>query len=366
MSSYDLRTSDNGTYYVHWTEGRRSKRVSTRTKNMAEAKAFLAEWLTLEAGGPRRVALTCAEVWAAYHAGHVSKKQGQARINIELVGRSLLEHFGPLPVSAATQAVVDNYTAKRATGQIGRPSIPATVRHELTLLRASWNWCAKRKILPSDDVPFFTMPPASEPKGRWLRPDEVAKLFAAAEEMRPMTRTGPDRLSRVERFLWLAIETGSRKTAIYNLTWDRVDFKTGVIDFREPGRAQTRKRRVSVPISDRLMPVLQRMHAERINDRVLDHPTELCSLLERTGRRAGLTGIHPHLLRHTAATLMARAGVDLWQIAGILGDTIETVTRVYAKHCPEHLRSAVNRLGAELSAAPHLGVKIDLQQPTTA
>jgi hypothetical protein len=40
--------------------------------------------------------------------------------------------------------------------------------------------------------------------------------------------------------------------------------------------------------------------------------------------------------------LAARAGVDLFRVAGVLGDTIATVERAYAHHCPDHLRAAVN------------------------
>jgi len=52
--------------------------------------------------------------------------------------------------------------------------------------------------------------------------------------------------------------------------------------------------------------------------------------------------VTPHTLRHTWATLAARAGVPLFQVAGVLGDTLPTVMRVYAHHCPDHLRGAVN------------------------
>jgi integrase len=52
--------------------------------------------------------------------------------------------------------------------------------------------------------------------------------------------------------------------------------------------------------------------------------------------------ISPHALRHTWATLASRAGIPLFQVAGVLGDSLPTVMRVYAHHSPEHLRGAVN------------------------
>jgi len=60
---------------------------------------------------------------------------------------------------------------------------------------------------------------------------------------------------------------------------------------------------------------------------------------------AGLPGVTPHVLRHTAATWMAQAGVSLVQIAGYLGNSAATVERVYAHHHPSHMAEASAALG---------------------
>jgi integrase len=61
-----------------------------------------------------------------------------------------------------------------------------------------------------------------------------------------------------------------------------------------------------------------------------------------SSRAAVMRKATPHTLRHTWATLAAQAGVPLWEIAGVLGDTLATVMKTYAHHCPDHLRGAVN------------------------
>ena len=48
-----------------------------------------------------------------------------------------------------------------------------------------------------------------------------------------------------------------------------------------------------------------------------------------------------------AATWLARAGVDLWKAAGLLGMTVETLQRVYAHHHPDYLRDAAEALGRQ-------------------
>jgi integrase len=115
-----------------------------------------------------------------------------------------------------------------------------------------------------------------------------------------------------------------------------------------PGRKRTKKRRAVVPISQALWPVLQRMHKERVNDLVLDTESEVGRLLERIAQRAGIADVTPHVLRHTAATHMARRGVPLYFVAKVLGDTIATVERIYAKHAPEDLRGAVDQISGEV------------------
>src|SRR5690606_31074980 len=124
----------------------------------------------------------------------------------------------------------------------------------------------KRKLIPRSAVPAFDLPPDGDPRDRWLRKDEIQKMIVAAAE----TRRGK-RLSRVERFLWIALETAARKQAIYDLTWDRVDFETNVIHYDVPGRRKTKKRRASPPISKALRPILERAFAEREGDLVLDN-----------------------------------------------------------------------------------------------
>ncbi len=63
------------------------------------------------------------------------------------------------------------------------------------------------------------------------------------------------------------------------------------------------------------------------------------------------------ILRHTAATWMAQKGVLMWEIAGLLGNTVEVVTRTYAKHSPEHLRRATEAIGDVEVAAPVVRVR---------
>ena len=62
--------------------------------------------------------------------------------------------------------------------------------------------------------------------------------------------------------------------------------------------------------------------------------------------RAGLKGVTSHTLRHTAGTLMAKAGIDLWVIAQLLGHSTAKTSELYAHFQPSWGRDAVAVLGS--------------------
>lgn len=352
--------SDKGNrkWYVCWTHGRRSHRVSTGEVDLAKAQTFFGQWLLMERQEPAAqdgAALLLSDLWSVYEAKHVNVRV-VSPATVQACWKQLEPHFGALTVPEVNQDQIDAYVRKRTTGRLGRKVKPQTCRKELSVLVAVMNFAAepKQKLISKRIIEPIDLPEPGAPRDRWLRTEEIQRLLNAAGAMRRGAR-----LSRGERFLWLALETGARKQAILDLTWDRVDFETGVIHLDVPGRKKTKKRRPDVPISTALRPILDRAYAEREGDLVMDNKGAVWATVQLIAINAGFseqkvqhgqkpkgTGISPHVLRHTAATHMARRGVPLWKIAKILGNTLEMVEKVYAKHCPDDLREAVNSISS--------------------
>lgn len=354
MSIPELRTNNDGVFYAYWSDARRSKRKSMGTANSAVAKERFAHWLLL--GGAERVentVYTVADCWTVYWQKHVEVNVA-APDTLAYAWKALEPHFGAMTAQQFTQHEADEYTRKRTSGLLGRKVKDATVRRELAYLASCMAFCAAapQKMFAAASIEKIKLPDAGAPKDRWLTTSEIQRMLAAAERLRR-----GDRLSRGERFLWLALATAGRMSAILDLTWDRVDFETLVIHLDVPGRKKTKKRRASVPISDDLAAVLQRAYRERLGDLVMDNKADVWSTIQLIAIEAGFggkrpkllraqkpkaTGISPHVLRHTAATHMARKGVPLWKIAKVLGNTLAMVEKVYSHHCPDDLREAVN------------------------
>jgi integrase len=241
--------------------------------------------------------------------------------------------FAEREMRSVDQAAVESYRAKRRAGLVGKPAGDATARRELGVLIAAANWAARRaKILPLADVPVLDLPPSAEPKSEWLDDEETVRLFQAAQ--------GDEaRLTRASRFVALGRYTAARCHSIETLQWGQVDLEAGLIDFR--GGPITKKRKGIVPISAALRIVLERAWNERCGYYVLDSPGSIRTAFNTAKKRAGLPHITPHTLRHTWATRALQEGVSIWDVAGVLCDSVETVRRVYGHHCPDHLRGAV-------------------------
>lgn len=333
---------ENGIFYIVWTGNSRGK--TTKTKDLRVAELALADCILRRQRGEDGVqnGLTVHKALRDYLVEHVRSKVASVGI-AEFSARYLCAHFSHrIRVADLTQEDIDAYARKRYAGRIvlkaenPKPASTGTVRRELGVLVAALSHAVRRKRISREDVPRFELPPDSLPRVRWLTLEEEQQLVAACT----VERNG--RLTRIYRFLILALETAGRKEALETLRWFQVDFQLGRIDLNPVGRSQTNKRRPVVRMSERLRAVLERAYREKTSSYVLDHPGNGREAFDRIVITSKLENVTPHTLRHTWATRAARAGVSMRQIADWLGDNIATVERNYYHHSPDYLQEATD------------------------
>lgn len=332
-----LALAKSGNFEIRWNDGARSRRVSTGTSDRGEAERFLAEWI-FRKGEAQDARPTVGMVLSSYledKGKDGATREGMAAVRLSRVlGATLIDKLDP--------KAIGDYGLTRA----GQGVKNATIRRELGTLVAAINHAVKHRRLRPALAPVITLPAAGRAKESVFTSQQLDTLFRI---------TAPrcnERMSRLHRFIWIAYTTASRRAAVEGLRWDQVDFTAGVIRFDREALEGARKikRRVAVPIADSLLPVLARAWEERISDTwVLDQDGELYqawrALMSAAAKETGdegFIGMTPHDLRRTWATQAARAGVSLWDIAGVLGDSLKVVTEHYAHHSPDYLRSAVN------------------------
>ncbi len=256
-------------------------------------------------------------------------------------------------MAALSRAAIRGYVEHRRTviRTIGRKQVKGvsddTIRNELATLRAALNHARKEGRLA--DVPHIDMPPRQPAKERWLTRQEADKLIKAAKT------------PHMRLFILLALNTGQRSKSILELQWFQVDMKNRLIHFNPPGRKQTSKKRVSVPMNETLLKALRIARRKAKGSWVVSWQGKSLDRMKNAFKRLceglGFEGVTPHTLRHTAGTWMAQAGVDMFQISGILGHSNSRTTELYLKHHPDYLREAVAALAGGKQVANKSGKK---------
>jgi len=223
------------------------------------------------------------------------------------------------------------FDALREAGHGGSNS---TIAREMGVMRACVRnqWKKGRLAHP----PYIRSVPQSPPRPHFLYPEEVKRLLAECRE----------------RHLWLfvmiSLHTLQRCGAVLGLRREQINHRAGYIDFLPEQQAQSRKRRPTVPISATLAPILQEAESESLSGYLIEHRRKPISGVRtsfgKACKRAGITNASPGTLRHTGATLLLAAGVDIREVSGMLGHTHQRTTELYGKHHPDFLSSARDTL----------------------
>jgi integrase len=172
-----------------------------------------------------------------------------------------------------------------------------------------------------------------------------AQPFKSAELAKLRDAAGRDLLA----FLLLRW-TGLRGSDVVGLRWEEIDWET-----REINRlTQKRRKRVVLPIHQELFFALEAERDQRNpqpEERVLLNPEtnrpltrpHLYRRMLTLGRRAGVLDAHPHRFRDSFAVDLLSRGASPYDVAKLLGDTVETVEKHYAPFVRE-LRERARRI----------------------
>jgi len=130
------------------------------------------------------------------------------------------------------------------------------------------------------------------------------------------------------RTLW---KTRCRISEVLALTRDGIDPKRGTIAV--PALKLKRKDRMKFPVVDKETLTILADYARSNKASVFPITRERAFHIVRDiGRRAGLPGIRPHVLRHSFADHWARQGRDLVKLQGQLGHSRAATTTKSAQH----------------------------------
>lgn len=250
----------------------------------------------------------------------------------------------PMTVEGKTLTACHHYAVERSKAGRSRD----TIWTELLFLRTVMNWAAENKLI--EKAPKVFVPSKGAPRNVLITEEEAWRLIDACV------------MPHMRLFVIVALCATARKGAILELTWDRVDFERGVVDFnrheeRDILDSGYQKGRSVVPMNNLLRAALSEAKTGARTKFVIEWNGQQVKDIKKgfaaALKRAGLEGrkISPHVLRHAAASWMASADIPMRQIQKLLGHSHENITEaVYAnKTGQDYLRGATNVIDMKLT-----------------
>ncbi|MCK4762747.1 MAG: site-specific integrase [Candidatus Aminicenantes bacterium] len=211
----------------------------------------------------------------------------------------------------------DQYTVR------GKKVSKATVNRELCLMKTMFNLAVDWDWLEVNPAAKVKKLKGENQRMRFLNRDEVSRIIAnCVSYLKPIVIT--------------AVSTGMRRGEIFNLTWKNVDFKYGFIHIEKSKNNESR----DIPMDSFLCETLKNLKENSNgNDYVFcKEDGERCKSIHRSFtnacKKAEIEDFRFHDLRHTAASLYASGGVDLFTLKNILGHKTITMTQRYAHFIP--------------------------------
>jgi len=322
---YELvKIGNSPNWYIQWSERGRSQRASTRTSDRRQAERVLAQFQLVRASSPPD-ALTVTEALDWYWTSYAEKELARPD-SADLAIRNLRPFFGDLLAVDCTISQQQRYVDYKRSIGYGAESI----RRDLSVLSAAFRRAEKHDRL-TRAPPLLSLQPAP-PRDRWLSRQEAARL---------LWRLRTPRSRHVLLFTRLALYTGARTGAILDLTWDRVDFAAGLIDYTLPGKRQTKKRRTVSAMSEPLRRALLHAKKRAKSDHVIEWAGQRVYRVAKAfiahAEAVGLKDVSPHVLRHTFATWAVRRGAPIYMVGKALGQSVASTTERYAKHTPDDI-----------------------------
>jgi len=380
LHGFILRVQPSGvmSYYAEYGRGKRICIGRTDTLTVAQARDEAKRKLAGAALGDdpmneRRAAKAydlktfLSERYEPFMLAHY--KTGDRQVN------RIRSRFGDLlgkKLTEITPWLVEKYRSKRIKGE--KAVTARTVNRDVAALRAALRRAVDWEILSAH--PLAKVKPIKEDtcaRVRYLSADEEDRLRTALDAREERLRSDRDNgnawrrergykelpdlralpfADRLKPLVLLSLNTGIRRGEAFNLRWPDVDPELANLTLEGQGVKITQTRHI--PLNTEALEMLRDRKSQSEpagyvfpaddGDRLNNVDKSWRAVL----KKANITEFRWHDLRHTFASNLVMAGVDLNTVRELLGHSDIKMTLRYAHLAPEHKAAAVELLVAAL------------------
>jgi len=331
-----IKPSEGNFYIEYYAEGRKNREKIGSSRALAETvlqkrKVEIAEGKFLDKKKEEKVRFEVfADEYFELHCKVNNKKSFQTA-DIHNIKR-LKQFFGGLYLNEITPHKVQQFKAQRAI-----EVAPATVNRQLACLKSIFNkaiaWGKFSGPNPVKGIKFFK---ENNARLRFLEKEEITKLLANCNEA-------------IKPIVIVALNTGMRRGEIMGLKWRDIDFKRGIIHLYNTKNSEKRELPMNEAVKNTLIGVRKHPESELVftkknGESYGDFKKSFLKALEKSD----IKDFRFHDCRHTFASHLVMAGVDLNTIRELLGHKSLTMTLRYSHLSPNFKKQAVGVLDKQM------------------
>ncbi|MBI3393781.1 MAG: site-specific integrase [Nitrospirae bacterium] len=321
-----MRLTVGGRKEIRRTTGTGDRRLAEKIERKVRTEIAEGRWFDVQEERTR----TVREMLERFEQEYASHRKA-TRFYGPIIARFIAE-WGDRTLAEVTPAIISQWKTRRL-GEVSAASVNralAVLRCAFNVTMREWEWCR--------DNPVVRVKREKEPPGRdrWLSAEEEGRVLQAA----------PPWFREVITF---AVNTGMRQGEILSLRWSSVDLfrRTVTVERSKNGEKRT------VPINEAVLTILkEKSRVRSLKADLVFHseahtaidPANLRHVFGKALEKAKIEDFRFHDLRHTFATRLVQAGVDMYKVQRLLGHKTPTMTQRYAHHSTESLRDGVEVL----------------------
>jgi len=239
-----------------------------------------------------------------------------------------MRHFGNRPLGQITRAEIETWRREKLLR-----CQPATANRDLARLRAMLRRAVEWELLEKSPLEGLKFLRENNARTRYLTLEECERLIQSCLAL------------HIKALVIIALHTGMRRGEILNLRWQDLDLSAGLILIRDSKNGEPRHVPMDSTVQSHLESYPQRPGVDWVfSNSSGERLRDIRGGFHNALRRAELTDLHFHDLRHTYASHWVQSGGDLYVLKDILGHKSITITQRYAHLSPAYKREAVNRM----------------------
>lgn len=278
-------------------------------------------------------------------------KRQRAYKQKEILIKQLVDIFGGYPLRMFNTRLIEQYQTER----LEKGNKPATINRHIATIKHMFTKAVEWDMVEEETLKRIRKAKLLEENNRRLR-------YLSKEECQELVNACADHLKPI---VITALNTGMRRGEILSLKWENVDLKHGFIllDMTMTKNGERRE----IPVNDTLRATLTGIQRRLDIPYVFWDPStglpygDIKNSFKGACRRAGIKDFRFHDLRHTFASYLVMAGIDIATVRELLGHKTLTMTLRYAHLAPSHKVKAVDILNNTLNTETNYTKTIQLR-----